>query len=193
VKRAIVSWSGGKDAAWALHKVRGEFEIAALLTTFGESDAVVPIHNVIRALIEAQADALGIPLWTVGLPQPCPNLDYVDRLRPVWARAVSEGIDTVIFGDLFLSDIREWRENLLSDTGLLPVFPLWMEPTGELARRMIDGGLRSTVCASVETKLVGRPFDEAFLAALPVSFDPCGENGEFHTFVHDMPGFRCPV
>ena len=173
--------------------MRGEFDIAALLTTVSENDDVVPIHNIPFARIEAQAESLGIPVWTVRLPQPGSNIEYAERLRPVWARAAGERIDTVIFGDLFLSDIREWREKLLSDTALQPVFPLWMQPTGELARQMIAGGLRATVCASGETKLVGCAFDRDFLASLPPSFDPCGENGEFHTFVHDMPGFRCPV
>ena len=173
--------------------MRGEFDIAALLTTVSENDDVVPIHNIPLARIQAQAESLGIPVWTVRLPQPCPNTQYADRLQRVWARAAGEGIDTVIFGDLFLADVREWREKLLSATAMRPVFPLWMQPTGELARQMIAGGLRATVCASCETKLVGRAFDKDFLASLPASFDPCGEKGEFHTFVHDMPGFRCPV
>jgi uncharacterized protein (TIGR00290 family) len=193
VKRALVSWSGGKDAAWSLYKTRGEFEIAALVTTVAERDEVVPIHNIPQSRIAAQAEALGIPLWTVLLPQPCSNVEYAARLEPIWSRAVSVGVDTVIFGDLFLADIREWREKLLADTKLTPLFPLWMQPTDELAREMIRGGLRAVVCAAGDSLLIGREFDESLLGALPESVDPCGENGEFHTFVHDMPGFSCPV
>ena len=193
MKRALVSWSGGKDAAWALHRSRSEFEIVALLTTVAESDELVPIHNVPHQRIAAQAGALGIPLWTVRLPQPCPNTEYAARLQPVWDKATAEGIDTVIFGDLFLADIRAWRENLLATTGLQPVFPLWLEPTAALAREMIAGGLRAVVCAASDPALIGRDFNESLLASLPLSVDPCGENGEFHTFVQNMPGFRCPV
>jgi uncharacterized protein (TIGR00290 family) len=193
VKRAIVSWSGGKDAAWSLHRTRGEYEIVALVTTVSETSGAVPIHNIPLPLIAAQAEALALPLWTVGLPQPCPNAEYAARLRPIWDRAALEGIDTVIFGDLFLADIREWREQLLNTTGIRPVFPLWQEPTAELAREMIRGGLCASICAANDVAFVGRSFDEAFLAGLPHGTDPCGENGEFHTFVRNMPGFAHEV
>ena len=196
MKKAVVSWSGGKDAAWSLHRIRGEYEIAALLCTVSESDSVVPIHNVPQRAIASQSDALGISLWTVPLPQPCSNAEYSARLLPVWTRALNEGIDTIVFGDLFLSDIREWREQLLAATGVTPIFPLWMEPTDSLALDMIRGGLKATVCAVEQARLspelIGRPFDETFLASLPPGIDRCGENGEFHTFVTSMPGFaRC--
>jgi len=193
VKRALVSWSGGKDAAWALHRSRGEFEIAALVTTVSETDAVVPVHHIPHARIAAQADSLGINLWTVQLPQPCPNIEYAARLQPVWSRAATEGIGNILFGDLFLADIRAWRENLLATTALQPVFPLWMQPSAALAREMIAGGLEAVVCAAGNPNLIGRDFNESFLASLPPSVDPCGENGEFHTFVQNMPGFSCPV
>jgi uncharacterized protein (TIGR00290 family) len=196
LKKALVSWSGGKDAAWSLHRILGEYEIAALLCTVSESEGIVPVHNVPQSSIAAQAAALGISLWTVPLPQPCPNTEYAARLQSVWVRALSEGIETVVFGDLFLSDIRAWREQLLSDTGVKPVFPLWLEPTDVLAREMISGGLKASVCAvdrsRLPTALIGQSFDEAFLARLPAGVDPCGENGEFHTFVSNMPEFtRC--
>lgn len=196
MKRAIVSWSGGKDAAWSLHRIRGECEIAALLCTVSEENGEVPVHNVSRQLIAAQSAALGIPLWTVPLPQPCSNTEYAARLQSVWVRALRDGIETIVFGDLFLSDIRAWREQFLSATGMTPLFPLWLEPTAALAREMIRGGLNASVCAVDESKLapgwVGRQFDESFLADLPAGVDPCGENGEFHTFVSNMPGFaRC--
>ncbi len=186
MKRAIISWSGGKDAAWALHRVRGEYEVVALLTTLAEETALVPIHNVPLIAIEAQAQSLGLPLRVVRLPQPCSNAEYTRLLAPVWETADA---DTVVFGDLFLSDIREWRENLLATTRLTPAFPLWLEPTAELAREMIRGGLRARVCAAHDPQLIGRDFDETFLAELPPHTDPCGENGEFHTFVRSMPGF----
>ena len=187
MKRAIVSWSGGKDAAWSLYRIRGEFEIAALVCTIDEARGIVPIHNVPQDRIEAQADSLEVPLWKITLPQPCSNAEYAVRLSQVWERAIGEGIDTIVFGDLFLSDIRAWREQLLSGTGMTPVFPLWCEPTGALAREMIRGGLEATVCAGVSA---GFPFDERFLESLPEGVDPCGENGEFHTFVRNMPGFK---
>ncbi len=193
LKRALISWSGGKDAAWALHRIRGEYEIAALVTTVADSDRVIPIHRVPERLVAAQAAALNLPLWVVALPQPCPNGEYAARLQPVWDRATREGIDAIVFGDLFLADIRKWREDLMAGTGLTPVFPLWWEPTRELAREMLSGGLRATVCAVNEGKLpaslTGHNFDSAFLDELPPDIDPCGENGEFHTFVTGMPGF----
>lgn len=187
MKQALVSWSGGKDAAWALHRARAEYEIAALVTTVADSDRVVPIHRVPERLIAAQAAALKLPLWTVSLPQPCPNSEYTERMQPVWDRAAREGIEAVVFGDLFLADIRKWREDLLSETAVKPVFPLWQQPTRELAHEMLRGGLRATVCAPAT--LAGRSFDSAFLEELPAEVDPCGENGEFHTFVTFMPGF----
>lgn len=174
-------------------RAQAEYEIAALITTVSETDNRVPIHNVPVERISAQARALGIPLWTVPLPQPCSNAEYAARLAPVWQRAHQEDIPVAIFGDLFLADIRAWRESLLWPTGVKPVFPLWQEPTRELARAMLNGGLAATVCAVDETKLspdlIGHAFDQAFLDSLPPDVDPCGENGEFHTFVTRVPGY----
>jgi uncharacterized protein (TIGR00290 family) len=197
LKRALVFWSGGKDAAWSLHRTRSEYQIAALVSTFGESDSVVPIHEVPLSLISAQAQALAIPFWSIPLPQPCTNAAWVERMNEVWIRAKTDGIDTVVFGDLFLNDIREWRLSVMAPTGLKPIFPLWMEPTDALARQMIAEGLRARVCAVDNTKLSpafrGRHFDKNLLSELPPSIDPCGENGEFHTFVTNMPGFSREV
>jgi uncharacterized protein (TIGR00290 family) len=188
VKRALVSWSGGKDAAWALHRARAEYEIAALVTTVADPGRFVPVHQIPERWIAAQAAALDLPLITVSLPQPCSNAEYAARLRPVWDRAAQEGIEAIVFGDLFLADIRNWREELLSGTAITPVFPLWQQPTRELAQEMLRGGLRATVCAPAT--LAGRSFDSTFLEELPPDVDPCGENGEFHTFVTRMPGFN---
>lgn len=197
MKRALVSWSGGKDAAWSLLRSQRDFEIAALVTTVSEQDQSVPIHRIPGNAVEGQAAALGIELWKVPLPQPCANSVYKERLMPVWQRALENGIDAVIFGDLFLADIRAWREQLLEGTGLTACFPLWGEPTERLALEMIQGGLRATICAVDSAKiprlLPGVPFDAALIANLPNGVDPCGENGEFHTFVSWMPGFRHEV
>ena len=168
--------------------MRGQYEIAGLVTTVADHDGAVPIHRVPGHLIAAQADALELPLWTVPLPQPCSNAVYAERLQPVWDRAAREGIDTIIFGDLFLTDIRAWREQLMSGTALTPVFPLWLEPTAALAQEMIRGGLRATICAPAALR--GQLFNQEFLASLSPDTDPCGENGEFHTFVTHMPGFN---
>src|SRR5438067_1114625 len=170
-----MSWSGGKDAAWSLHRVRADCEIVALVTTVAESDGLVPIHRIPTSLIAAQAAALNLPLWTVPLPQPCPNVEYTARLQLVWERAAREGIEYVVFGDLFLADIRAWREQLLAATALKPIFPLWLEPTRELAGEMLSGGLRATVCAVDERRLpgnlAGRSFDRDFVASLPPDVD----------------------
>jgi len=190
LKRAWLSWSGGKDCAWAFHRARGEFDIAGLLVTISETVPMVPIHNTPAALIRAQAAALGLPALEIPLPQPCPNREYAARVRAALSKAA---IDTLIFGDLYLADIRAFREELLAPTGIEPLFPLWGERTGLLAREMIAGGLEATVCASSDPALIGRAFDEDFLAALPPTVDPCGENGEFHTFVNCMPEFRYRV
>jgi diphthamide synthase (EF-2-diphthine--ammonia ligase) len=148
-------------------------------------------------MIAAQAEALSLPLWSIPIPQPCSNMEYTARLQSAWELAARVGIEWVIFGDLFLRDIRAWREQLLSATALTPVFPLWMRPTRELAREMIHGGLNATVCAVDGTRLpatlVGKKFDEKFLSALPDGIDPCGENGEFHTFVRYIPGFSSMI
>ena len=155
------------------------------------------MHGVRRALLEAQAEALGVPLFAIPLPWPCSNDDYESRMAEGCRRAVAEGYEEIAFGDLFLRDVREYRVRKLAGSGLAPLFPLWDMPTAQLAREMIDGGVRARITC-VDTKALnagfaGREFDAAFLNDLPAHVDPCGENGEFHTFVYDGPMFRAPV
>ena len=195
MRRALLSWSGGKDCAWALERLRGEdIEIAALLTTINEQADRVAMHGVRRELIEEQSRSAGIPLWIAPLPWPCPNGRYEEVMGGVCRRAVDDGIGCVVFGDLFLEDIRAYRERMLAGTGLEPVFPLWQAPTAALAREMIAGGLRArAACIDrrvLDSSFAGREYDAAFLRDLPPSADPCGENGEFHSFVYDGPMFR---
>ena len=198
MKRALLSWSGGKDCAWALERLRGApVRIEALLTTINEQPDRVAMHGVRRELIEEQAQSMGIPLWTTPLPWPCPNGRYEQVMAEVCQRAVNDGIEAVVFGDLFLADIRAYRERMLAGTGLEPVFPLWGEATYSLAREMITGGLRARLACIDRKKLdasfAGREFDARLLGALPPEVDPCGENGEFHSFVYEGPMFRRPI
>jgi uncharacterized protein (TIGR00290 family) len=197
--RILLSWSSGKDSAWALHVLNqaAPGHVAALLTTINEAADRVAMHGVRRELLEAQAAAAGLPLWPVPLPHPCANEVYEERMRDVCARAVAEGFTHVAFGDLFLADVRRYREERLAGTGLLPLFPLWAVPTGELAGRMISAGLRARLSV-VDTRVLdasfaGRSFDDELLRDLPAGVDPCGENGEFHTFAHAGPMFRYPI
>jgi uncharacterized protein (TIGR00290 family) len=198
VKRALLSWSGGKDCAWALERLRSApIRIEALLTTINEEADRVAMHGVRRELIEEQAQSIGIPLWIAPLPWPCPNGRYEEVMSEVCRRAVNEGIDAVIFGDLFLEDIRAYRARMLAGTGLEPLFPLWCEATQTLAHEMIAGGLHARLACIDRKKLdpsfAGRGFDARLLEALPPDVDPCGENGEFHSFVYDGPMFRRPI
>jgi len=195
MRRVLLSWSSGKDSAWVLHLLRqtADVEVVALLTTFNASANRVAMHAVRRALVEAQAARIGLPLWSVELPWPCSNAVYEDLLSGICQRAVAEKIGEVAFGDLFLRDIREYREQQLLKTGLAPFFPIWGSPTRELATQMIQAGVKAKVTCVDPTKLdrsfAGREFDDAFVEFLPPGVDPCGENGEFHTFVYDSPVF----
>ncbi|HMC34794.1 MAG TPA: hypothetical protein VKH65_10325 [Myxococcales bacterium] len=194
--KALVAWSGGKDAAWALHLARQQdVEVAALLTTTAAGR--VAMHEVRGALVEAQAAAAGLPLWAVALPWPCPNSEYESAMRASLERARKDGIDAVVFGDLFLAEIRAYRESLLEGTGVRPFFPLWGKDTAALAAQMIAQGLRATVVCvdlrKLSARFAGRDLDAALLADLPEGCDPCGENGEFHTFAWGGPMFRAPV
>ena len=198
MKRALISWSGGKDCAWALERLRGtDIEPVALLTTINEHFDRVAMHGVRRELIEEQARLTGVPLWTAPLPWPCSNERYEEIMAEMCRRAVAEDIEVVVFGDLFLEDVRAYRERMLAGTGLTPVFPLWRIPTAELAREMLAGGLRTRIACIDRRKLdrsfAGREYDEQFLADLPPDVDPCGENGEFHSFVYDGPMLRHPI
>ncbi len=199
LSRIVLSWSGGKDSAWALHllRQRDEYKVAALATTLNSQFQRVAIHGVREELLDAQAAAIGLPLWKVPLPWPCTNEDYESRMSAVCERAEAEGMTGFAFGDLFLEDIRAYREKMLGQTGLTPVFPVWGIPTAELAWTMIANGLRARItCVDLkhlDASFAGREFDEALLRELPAAVDPCGERGEFHTFVYDGPMFRVPV
>ena len=168
-------------------------EIVGLLTTFNQVADRVAMHAVRRALVEAQAAAAGLPLRVVELPWPCSNPEYESLMAEACRAAVADGIEAIVFGDLFLRDVREYRERALAGTGLEPLFPLWEIPTRGLAQEMIGGGLRARITCvdkkQLDPSFAGREFDEALLADLPPQADPCGENGEFHTFVHAGPIF----
>jgi uncharacterized protein (TIGR00290 family) len=199
--RVLVSWSSGKDSAWALHvlRQRGEVEVVGLVTTINEAFGRVAMHGVRAELVQAQADAAGLPLWPVPLPWPCSNDEYEDRMRAVVGTARAAGVTAFAFGDLFLADIRAYRERQLAGTGIDPLFPVWgaTDDTPALARSMIAGGLRATLACvdprQLSPAFAGRAFDLAFLADLPPGVDPCGERGEFHTFCHAGPVFRTPI
>jgi uncharacterized protein (TIGR00290 family) len=195
--KTVVSWSSGKDSAWLIHELRrrGDVEVAALLTTINRDAQRVAMHAVRVDLVQAQADALGLPLWTVPIPSPCPNEIYERAMAATVARAVGEGFTHIAFADLFLADIRRYREEKLAGSGLVPIFPLFGDPgaTPALARAMIAGGLRARITCvdprQLDRSFAGREFDAQLLADLPPSVDPCGERGEFHSFAYDGPMF----
>jgi uncharacterized protein (TIGR00290 family) len=198
VGRVLLAWSSGKDSAWALETLRRQgVAVSALLTTINAAADRVAMHGVRSELVEAQAESAGVPLWTVPLPWPCTNEEYEARMAEACRRAVAEGFDTIAFGDLFLRDIRAYRERTLAGSGLTPLFPLWEIPTAQLARDMIEGGLRARIsCLDpkvLDPSFAGREFDRALLADLPEGVDPCAENGEFHTFAYDGPMFRAAI
>ena len=196
MKNILLSWSSGKDSAWALHvlRQRPDVRVTALFTTFNSAADRVAMHAVRRSLVQAQAEVAGLPLWTVELPWPCTNLKYKELIQPVFKRAAEEGINAVAFGDLFLDDVRAYREQQLIGTGLNTLFPLWHLPTGALAQEMIEAGVRAKITcidpAKLDRSFAGRDFDQSFLKDLPSTVDPCGENGEFHTFVYESPVFK---
>jgi len=193
--KAILSWSSGKDAAFALHEMRrtGAAEIVGLLTTVNETHERVAMHGVRERLLDLQAEAAGLPLIKVPIPFPCPNDIYEERMAEATARMKADGIAHVVFGDLFLEDIRAYREERLKPVGMTALFPLWGRKTDALAREMIDSGLVAHLACvdpkQVPAELSGRRFDLDLLAALPEGADPCGENGEFHTVVTAGPMF----
>src|SRR5215467_8374027 len=184
--KCLVSWSSGKDSAWMVHvlRQRGDLELAGILTTVNEKYQRVAMHAVRVELLQAQADALGLPLWQIPIPSPCPNEVYERAMAAAIDRVVTDGITHAAFGDLCLEDIRRYREERLAGTGLEPLFPVWGIPTRQLAEEMIDGGLRARLACvdtrAMEARFVGREFDSALLRDLPTAVDPCGERGEFH-------------
>ncbi len=193
--KILVSWSSGKDSGWMLHVLRsgGMGHPAALLTSVNESANRVAMHGVRTDVLRAQADAAGLPLVVVPLPSPCPNEIYEERMSTACRAAVADGFTHVAFGDLFLEDVRRYREERLAGTGLTPMFPLWGRPTAALAREMIHGGLEARLTCvdprSIPAVFAGRAYDAGFLEELPPSADPCGERGEFHTCVLAGPMF----
>ena len=199
MKKILISWSSGKDSAWMLHQLRqsGEYEIAGLLATINESADRIAMHAVRRSLLQQQAQAAGLPLATIALPWPCSNQEYEVRLLRACSDALARGVQAIAFGDLFLADIRAYREKQLAGTGLEPLFPLWQQPTAELARQMISAGLRARLTCidprALPPSFAGREFDEQLLADLPPAVDRCGENGEFHTFAYAGPMFSAPI
>jgi uncharacterized protein (TIGR00290 family) len=199
MKRVLLSWSSGKDSAWTLHTLRQDpsIEIVGLLTTINTEFQRVAMHGTRRSVLEAQAAAAGLPLWIVPLPWPCSNEIYEQRMAEVCNRAIAERVDAMAFGDLFLEDVRAYREMQLKPTGIEPLFPLWQIPTDELARIMIAGGLRARVTCvdskQLPASFAGREFDASFLADLPPGADPCAERGEFHTCVYAGPMFSAPI
>jgi uncharacterized protein (TIGR00290 family) len=197
--KILLSWSSGKDSAWALHVLRRTHPgaVAGLLTTINEPVQRVAMHAVRRDVLEAQAHAAGLPLRVVPIPDPCSNDEYQARMGREVELVVRDGFTHVAFGDLFLEDVRRYRETQLAGTGLTPLFPLWRIPTRQLALDMIAGGLRARL-SCVDTRILdasfaGREFDASLLADLPAGVDPCGENGEFHTCVYAGPMFAAPL
>ena len=195
MKRVLLSWSSGKDSAWALHLLRQDptVEVVALLTTLNEVFRRVAVHGFREELLDQQATATGLPLWKIDLPFPCTNEIYEEKMAAACARAAAEGIDAVAFGDLFLEDIRAYRIAKLTGTGLEPLFPVWGIPTAELAQQMLEGGLRARLTTvdprHLDASFAGREFNAELLAALPLEVDACGERGEFHSFCFAGPMF----
>lgn len=197
--KALLSWSSGKDCAYALHALRqqGDVEVVGLLTTVNAKRERVAMHAVRETLLALQAEAVGVPLWRIAIPEPCPNEVYEAEMAQACARARDAGVTAIAFGDLFLEDVRAYRETKLQGTGLAPIFPLWGRETAGLAREMMANGVRAHLTCvdtrQLDARFVGRPFDADLLAELPDGVDPCGERGEFHTFAWDGPAFGRPV
>ncbi len=198
-QRVLLSWSSGKDSAWALYQLQKQeqVELCGLLTTFNGANRRVAMHAVRRELVEAQAEAAGLPLWAVDLPYPCSNEDYESHMQQLLARARVEGITHIAFGDLFLEDVRAYRERMMSGCGVEPLFPLWGMNTHALAEEMLRAGLRAIIVTvdprQLPASFAARSFDALLLKDLPASVDPCGERGEFHTFCFAGPMFRHPI
>lgn len=197
--KTLLSWSTGKDSAWSLHVLRQmpDVEVAGLFTTVNAAFDRVAMHAVRRKLLEAQAAAAGLPLHVIEIPWPCPNEAYEAALGAFVAAQTAQGVEAMAFGDLYLEDIRAYREAKLAGSGIAPLFPLWGRETGALAREMIAGGLEARLTCVDPRRLApsfaGRPFNEELIAALPDGVDPCGENGEFHTCVFAGPMFSGPI
>jgi uncharacterized protein (TIGR00290 family) len=197
--RTLLSWSSGKDSAWALHTLRqqGVYDVIGLLTTVNSAFDRVAMHGTRASVLRAQAAAAGLPLIEVPLPWPCSNRQYEAVMRDACAAAACDGIQAIAFGDLYLEDVRRYREERLAGTGITPVFPLWGRDTTALVHEMLDGGLRARLTcvdpARVPASFAGRELDASLLAELPPGTDPCAENGEFHTCAYAGPIFAQPI
>jgi uncharacterized protein (TIGR00290 family) len=198
-RRTWLSWSSGKDSAWTLHMLRqqGEYDVVGLLTTVNSAYDRVAMHGTRASVLRAQAAAAGLPLIELPLPWPCSNQQYEAVMRDACAAAVAEGVEAMAFGDLYLEDVRRYREARLAGTGIQPVFPLWGRDTGALVEEMLDGGLRARITCvdprKVPATFAGRELDASLLADLPPGTDPCAENGEFHTCAYAGPMFAKPL
>lgn len=199
MERVALSWSGGKDSSLALQKLRrrGESEVTGLLTTVTEDYDRISMHGVRRSLLDMQAERLELPLEVVHIPRDSSNSVYEERMGKALEKLRSEGVSKIAFGDLFLEDIRRYREGRLKEVGMTAIFPLWRSDTTELAHSFISSGFRAIVCCVDTRKLdrnyCGAEFDDDFISSLPPGTDPCGENGEFHTFVYDGPIFSSGI
>jgi len=191
-----LSWSSGKDSAWALHVLRqqSDIEVVGLFCTINQAFERVAMHAVRTELVQQQAESLGLPLHIIQIPYPCSNIEYSNIMQAFVDQAKRQAIECFAFGDLFLEDIRKYREESLAETGITPIFPLWGMPTNDLSKLMVASGLRAKItCVDSQylpSEFSGKEYEEAFLEALPSHIDPCGENGEFHSFVYDGPMFE---
>ncbi len=198
-QKAIVSWSSGKDSAWALHQARLDpgLEVVGLLTTVTQDFHRVSMHGVREELLEAQARSLGLPLVKVPIPYPCPNETYEAAMSTALSKARENGVTRIVFGDLYLGDVRKYREAKLEGSGFEGVWPLWLKDTRTLSRQMVEAGLKATVACldpkHLSRSFAGREYDVRLLQDLPREVDPCAENGEFHTFAWGGPMFSKPV
>ena len=197
--KTLLSWSSGKDSAWALHRLRMDdrYQVVGLLTTINSAHDRVAMHAVRMELLRLQAAAAGLPLWSVFIPSPCSNEEYETAMAAAIDQAKAAGVACIAFGDLFLEDVRAYRETKLAPTGITPLFPLWGADTRVLAQEMIDGGLRARLtCVDprvMPRELAGQDFDRELIARLPQNVDPCGERGEFHSFAYAGPMFLAPI
>lgn len=194
--RTLLSWSSGKDSAWALHVLRQQpdIDVVGLFSTFNQAFSRVAMHGVRIELVRQQAASVGLPIQLVPIPHPCSDDVYAAVMEAFVDQARRQRIDGFAFGDLLLEDVRRYREARLADTGIAPLFPLWGTPTGELSRQMVQGGLRAIITCldpqHLSADLAGKEYDQSFLKRIPADVDPCGENGEFHTFAFDGPMFK---
>lgn len=198
-RKTLLSWSSGKDSAWTLHELRQQpdIEVAGLFCTINQTFDRVAMHAVKTELVKQQAQQAGLPLYTIHIPYPCDNGEYEQAMARFIAKAQQLNIECFAFGDLFLEDVRNYREEKMQGTGITPIFPLWGKPTGELSREMIDSGLKTVITCvdpkKIPAEFAGREFDHDFLDDLPETVDPCGENGEFHSFVFAGPMLQDPI